>query len=102
MNWGEKKRDVPLGIGVLAHKGIDEELSLLLSLVLCRKGRCAVLVTFVPRLRVEARVLWCLRTVHVDEGEVGAGVDHALSNDEPKAAGTTSDEADVAVEGKGL
>lgn len=39
-------------------------------------------------------------TVHVDQGEVGARVDHALSNHQSQASRTTGDETDVAVEGE--
>lgn len=37
-------------------------------------------------------------TVHVDERQVRARVDHTLANDQAEAAGAASDEADVAIE----
>ena len=58
------------GIWVLSLEGIRQQLGLLLGLLL----------------------------VHVDEGQVGAGVDHALAHDQAQATGAAGDEADAAVE----
>jgi hypothetical protein len=42
-----------------------------------------------------------MRTVHVNEGEVGSRIHHALANDQSETARTTSDHADVAIQSEG-
>lgn len=40
-------------------------------------------------------------TVHIDNGQVGTRDDHALTHDQSEASGTSSDNADLALERKG-
>lgn len=92
--------DLLFGVGVFADKCVSQELNLLLSFILCQLLAMAhTLSAHNCRTRARSRVGNQL-TVHVNKRQVGARVDHALSNNETQAASTASDDTDIALQGE--